>query len=281
MSEKEQQPPKAKYEPHQLGEAFGITVEVTAKPEIQTVGIHKAVGEYHVRLQNDEVGNQEMQSALEGAEVIIVEFDSASSGYESSTEFKRFMSMAQDAGKDKELIIMDLVRPSGFQTWRRAGINITEKNYQALVALECAQLPVMATIGHEGKEINQDEVTNEIALALIKKIPEIEPASAKKLAEGAKNTVMISSALGGGEIFKHIKKYFDVDSFAREVVYQQIIAERVNKADSKKIVVTVGRAHLKAAADALTGKFGKRKVKDAVLEQFEDTYDMIMMFTHS
>jgi len=270
--------PQPTYDKKQIAEAFRVDPEKTARPEVRTVGQHSAIGEYHIRLQDDDQGDQTMTSILETADVVIVEFDSQSSGYEHATEHKRFMSMAQDAGQDKQLIIMDAVRPSGIETWKKAGINIEPDDYKALVALDCAQHPVMGMIANPNKtEIDQDQITNDIADRIIKKVPDIDETLAHRLAEGAKRTIMLSSSLGG-EIFKLIDKYLRVDSFAREVNYQQIIADEVKKADQKRVVAVVGMSHLKAAEEALSGQFGSRKVKDEVLGQFDKAYDMVTMF---
>lgn len=280
IEQSQAQPPiDKKYNTQQIAEAFQVTPEKTSRPEISVVGQHTAVGEYHVRLQDNEEADQAMEKVLSSADVVIVEFDSQYSGYEKATEHKRFMSMAQDAGQEKELVVMDAVNPLGIEAWKNAGITIEFNNYVALVALDCAQHPVVEMIATQNtKEIDQDETTHKIAAQITKKIPNIDSALAHQLAEGAKRAIMISTSLGGGQIFKLIEKYLLVDSFAREVGYQQIVAERVKKADQKRIVVVVGMAHLDAVKKALSGQFGSRKVKDEVLDQFKDVYGMVTMF---
>jgi hypothetical protein len=270
--------PQPKLDKKHIAEAFQVNPEITARPEVRVVGQHTAVGEYHVRLQDDETANQMMENVLKFADVVMVEFDSKTSGYENSTEHKRFMSMAQDSSQGKELIILDNSRPSGFDTWKKAGIKIEFNDYMGLVALDCAQNPVMGIILSPNKqEINQEDVTKEIADSIVKKIPDIDLALAQRLAEGAKRTIMMSASFGEGKIFKLIDKYLRVDSFAREVVYQQLIAEQVKLADKKRIVAVVGVSHLKGVEEALQGKFDHREVKEEVLKEFDDVYGLVTM----
>jgi DUF971 family protein len=270
-----------KYDAQQIAEAFKVDSEKTARPEVRLVSQHTALGEYHVRLQGDELTDQAIQDRLQSADVVIVEFDSTSSGYENATKYKRFMSMAQDSGQDKSLIIMDAVRPAGVETWQNAGIEIEPKDYQALVALDCAQHPVMEMLSAPNKkEIDQNQVVTDIAEKLMKKIPDLDPTLARKLAEGAKTVILLSASFGGGEIFKLIDKYLRVDSFAREVAYQQIVAEQAKHAGGKKIVVVVGMDHLAAVTEALSGQFITRKVKAEVLEEFKRAYNLLAMVTN-